>query len=155
MGHLIRRFFGFLQARPPGPAEQANLREHLGEDEAALFWDQQYQDQRHALDVATRVVAARGHDRVAIRAALLHDIGKRHSRLGAVSRSLATVLDAAQLPLPARLAAYRSHGPLGARELAACGCEPLVVEFAGRHPGPAPDGIDPTQWNALLEADNV
>lgn len=131
------------------------VREHLADDEAALFWKQQYQDQRHALEVAARVAAVRGDDRVAIKAALLHDVGKRYSRLGAFSRSLATVLDATGLPLPDRMAAYRAHGSLGARELEACECEPLVVEFAGRHPGPAPVGIDPARWRALLEADDV
>jgi len=131
------------------------VREHLADEQATLFWRQQYQDQRHALEVAARVAAVRGNDRVAIKAALLHDVGKRHSRLGAFARSLATVLDATGLPLPDRMAAYRAHGPLGARELAACECEPLVVEFAGRHPGPAPAGIDPARWRVLLEADDV
>ena len=31
------------------------VREHLADDEATLFWRQQYQDQRHALEVAARV----------------------------------------------------------------------------------------------------
>lgn len=135
--------------------EQARLHEVLSDAEASLYWDQQYQDQRHALEVADRVAVASPDDSVVLRAALLHDVGKRHSRLGAVSRSLATVLAVADLPMPTRFSAYRAHGALGADELAAIACEPLVVEFARRHPGPAPDGIDRGLWKALLEADNV
>jgi putative nucleotidyltransferase with HDIG domain len=155
LGHLIRRFFGFLRARPPRPGEQALLHEVLSNAEAVLYWDQQYQDQRHALEVAGRVTTATADDSVVLRAALLHDVGKRHSRLGAVSRSLATVLAAADLPMPTRFSAYRAHGALGADELAAIGCEPLVVEFARRHPGPAPEGVDRGLWKALLDADNA
>ena len=154
-GHLVRRFFGFVSARPPGPADQALLREYLTGEEALLFWAQQYQDQRHALHGAARVSTVRSGDRTAFRAALLHDVGKRHSRLGAVGRSVATVLDTAGIPLSGRLAHYRAHGPLGARELAALGCEPMVVAFAEHHPGSPPEGLDPEQWSALLAADEV
>ena len=154
-GHLIRRFCGFLVARPLGPGEQASVHELLTATEATLFWDQQHQDQRHALEVAERVGAASGDDRAALRAALLHDVGKRHSRLGAVSRALATLLDAAGLPMPARFTAYRAHGPLGARELAGIGCEALVVQFARWHPGPAPAGVEAGRWETLVDADNV
>lgn len=155
IGHLIRRFFGFLRARPPTPGEQALLAELLSDAEASLYWEQQYQDQRHSLEVASRVAAMLEADPAVLRAALLHDVGKRRSRLGAVSRSLATVLGSAGLPMPERFVAYRAHGALGARELAEIGCEPLVVEFARWHPGRAPDGIDPNAWDALVDADNV
>lgn len=51
-----------------------------------MFFDQQMQDQRHALAVARRVLQHRAGDREAARAALLHDVGKIGIHMGAVSR---------------------------------------------------------------------
>ncbi len=86
-------------------------------------------------------------------AALLHDVGKRHARLGAIGRSIATVFDAVGIPLTTPMSRYRSHGSIGAAELSAAGFDGLVVSFAANHPGPAPEGIDEDRWAALLEAD--
>ena len=122
--------------------------------EAELFWQQSRPDQRHALIVARRVLRRRPGDRVAGAAALLHDIGKRSVNLGAVRRSIATVLGRGKLPMTAAHRAYRDHGPRGAIDLEDAGCGVLVVEFARCHPGPPPDGIDPDQWRALLAADH-
>lgn len=151
--HLAQRFFGFLTARPLTPGEQELVRSYLGAGNIELFWDQRSADQRHAIEVAQRVVASLPGDAPAIRAALLHDVGKRAGDLGAVTRSIATVLDGFHLPLTARMRSYRDHGTIGAEELAAAGCEPLVVDFARLHPGPPPQGEDPDRWQVLLDAD--
>ena len=84
---------------------------------------------------------------------LLHDVGKRASRTGAVSRSIGTLFDSMGFPITSRMGAYRRHGSIGADELAGLGCDPLAVAFARHHPGPAPDGVDPTRWSVLLDAD--
>lgn len=118
--------------------------------EARLFFDQDPADQRHAYEVARRV-ERRGD--VAVRAALLHDVGKRHAGIGAVRRSLATLMDLAGLPLPARWRAYRDHGRRGAEELERAGADALSVAFARHHPSGPPPGVDTTTWRALLEAD--
>lgn len=131
------------------------MRALLTAEEAGLFWRQQESDQRHALAVARWVLRLRPGDRVAGKAALLHDVGKRHSRLGPAARSLATVLDVLGLRMPRRWRMYRRHGPLGAADLEGLGCESIVVLFAAHHPGPAPAGVDEERWNALLQADDV
>lgn len=118
-----------------------------------MFWSQALPDQRHAYDVAIRVASTLPGDDEAVVAALLHDVGKRASAPGAVRRSLATMFDRLGLPLTANMDRYRTHGPIGADDLAAAGFDGVVVAFARHHPGPAPDGFDETRWRALLEAD--
>ncbi len=153
--HLVRRFFGFLTATPPSPTEQRLVHDHLTPDEARAFWEQRPEDQRHAIDVARRVALAAGDDRELIRAALLHDVGKAAAPIGAVRRSLATVLDVIGLPLPPAMATYRDHGRLGAERLRAVGADGIVVAFASHHPGPPPTGSDPDRWAILLAADRT
>lgn len=127
----------------------------LTQDEAVLFWRQHPADQRHALEVARRAWQLRPGSRLLARAGLLHDIGKSDVNLGAIGRSLATVLDALHVPLPDRMARYRAHGELGAVTLEAAGVEDLIVAFARVHPDPAPAGFDQADWAALLEADHT
>jgi len=92
--HLAGRFFGHLGAGAPGPADQQYVHDHLTPSCAAVFWTQSPADQEHAVTVARRVEAEIGDDPATIEAALLHDIGKRDVRIGAIGRSIATVLDA-------------------------------------------------------------
>jgi putative nucleotidyltransferase with HDIG domain len=153
--HLIRRFFGFLTARPLGPREQAEVAALLSPAEAELFWSQHPADQRHAIDVARRALRSRPGARTLARAGLLHDIGKSEVELGAIGRSLATVGDAAGIRLRGRFGRYRRHGELGAAVLESAGVEPLIVAFAREHPGPAPEGFDRADWAVLLDADHT
>jgi len=123
--------------------------------EAELFWSQHPADQRHAIEVAHRALRARPGSRTLARAGLLHDVGKSGVNLGAIGRSVATVLDASGIRLRGRFARYRRHGELGAEVLESAGVEPLIVAFAREHPGPAPDGLDSADWTVLLDADNT
>ncbi|HJU50696.1 MAG TPA: hypothetical protein VJ815_00045, partial [Acidimicrobiia bacterium] len=81
-------------------------------------------------------MAARLPDRrELIRAALLHDLGKRHSGLGVFGRSVVTGLAKVGLRRlvdrkGGRAHLYLRHGNLAADELADLGAEPLVVAFA-------------------------
>lgn len=85
---------------------------------------------------------------------MLHDVGKSVIRISAFGRTIATLLDLAGLPMPARYRKYRDHGPIGGEALASRGAEPLVVDFALRHPAPAPVGTDAAHWEMLLAADD-
>jgi hypothetical protein len=152
-GHLVGRFFGHVRAEPPGPEDQAFVRDHLDGVCAGLFWSQAFPDQRHAVDVARRVLAALPDDPGAVEAALLHDIGKLQANIGAVSRSIATVLDSVGMPMTTRMRSYRDHGRRGAVALEEAGCGPLAVAFARHHPGPAPAGTDSARWKVLIDAD--
>ena len=152
-GHLVRRFFGFLGAAPLRPAEQAWVASLLRPAEWALFWGQAAADQRHAFACAraARDVLPERDDLA--RAALLHDVGKRHAGLGALRRSLATTLSFLRLPARGRLAAYLAHAAAGAADLAAAGAEPVVVDFARHHHGPRPPGLPAADWDVLCRAD--
>ncbi len=152
--HLVRRFFGFVLARPLTPREQSEAASLLTGAEAELFFRQQYQDQRHALVVARRVLRQRPGDKEIAAAALLHDVGKVGIGLGAVQRSIATVADGLRIRLRGRYEQYRRHGPIGADQLAEVGASELSVSFARLHPGPVPAGLDEDRWQVLLYADH-
>ncbi len=128
--HLATRFFDVLLSRPLGPAEQDWVNGILRDREASLFWAQQIADQRHAHRVATRALSGLGANRDALAAALLHDVGKRHSRLGPIGRSLATVAGRLHLPMPGAWRLYLDHGRLGAADLRDVGAPSLAVAFA-------------------------
>jgi len=154
LGHLSRRFFQVIRAKPPTPGEQVTVSRLLEPAEAGLFWAQAPNDQRHAIETMQRL-SATVDDPVALRAALLHDVGKADPYLGPFGRVFATVCDALGLRLNGRYLAYRRHGASGAALLEAVGAPGLVVDFARRHPEEDPGGYDPAVWRALLVADEV
>lgn len=135
------------------PSEQQRVHDRLDSVAAELFWAQGAADQRHAFDVAIGVDTVLPGDDETFVAALLHDVGKRHTGLGALRRSIATVLDGAGLPMTTPMRRYRLHGPIGAAELSAAGFDGIIVAFAAHHPDPAPEGIDEERWRVLLAAD--
>jgi len=149
--HLVRRFFGFLTARPLAPTEQTTIHVSLPSPLALLFFSQRPEDQRHALDVCSRV----GNDPALVQAALLHDVGKIDSDLGVIGRSLATMWLGTSLPIWGRWQAYIDHGRVGANILEAHGADELAVAFTRYHPGLAPVGIDPVEWRRLSAADDA
>ena len=90
-----------------------------------------------------------------MRAALFHDLGKRHARLGIVGRSVAGACRALGLPTRGRVRGYLEHGPIGARELERFGASDLVVDFARHHhDGRRPAGIPQETWALLQLADD-
>lgn len=151
MFHLVKRFFGHLTAKPLDAVEYGDVEAVLPADLLRLFDSMPPADQRHSFTVWERV-NRREH---LTQAALLHDVGKSNGPGGAFHRSLATVAIRLHLPLPDGWKTYRDHGSLGADMLRRVGAEPLAVEFAEFHPGRVPDGTDPDDWQALVDADNV
>lgn len=153
LSHLTRRFFDVLRARPLIASEQNAVRNWLSEGERASFFAQPKVDQRHGYHAALTVIASGAEDRTLIRAALLHDIGKRHARLGVIGRVVASLLVLCGVPLRGRLLAYRVHGEIGAVELELIGAEPVVIDFARHHHRSRPVTIDATTWDLLQSAD--
>jgi putative nucleotidyltransferase with HDIG domain len=142
-----------LRARSLLESEQNAVRRWLSEPACSLFFAQAPADQRHGYTAARTVLASGSDDEATIRAALLHDVGKRHARLGVVGRVLASVLILLHLPLPGRLGVYRDHGEIAAGELEAIGAEQLVVDFARHHHRGRPSTIDVSTWGLLQKAD--
>jgi hypothetical protein len=120
---------------------------------AALFWDQPIVDQRHAIDAAHLVLEHLPGNAAAARAALLHDIGKRHARLGIPGRILATLLALLHLPAPGRLGVYLDHARLGAEDLVESGAGELEVAYARHQDDDRPEAISPAVWRVLKLAD--
>jgi putative nucleotidyltransferase with HDIG domain len=153
LSHLTRRFFDVLRARPLTAEEHSAVRELLNDEERTIFFAQADVDQRHGYAAALIVGESDVVERSVIRAGLLHDVGKRHARLGLIGRVLTSLLILCHVPLRGRLLAYRDHGEVGARELEASGAEPLVVDFARHHHHSRPVTIDAKTWELLLRAD--
>lgn len=118
-----------------------------------LFFAQPPADQRHGYGAAMAVLDSGIADHDVVMAALLHDVGKRHSRLGLFGRALASVLIRLGAPLPRRVGAYRDHGAIGAGELSRASAPALAVDFAMHHHGPRPETIQHDIWAVLVKAD--
>jgi len=151
--HLVRRFFGSLRARRPVPEDQLVVAGLLTPAEAALFWAQPVADQSHGVASFRAVIRDQPSRRDLGRAALLHDVGKRHAGLGTMGRSIASALAFAHIAVSGRYAAYLDHGSLGAADLRHAGSDPLSIGFAADHHGARPDRIDPDDWAILVAAD--
>ena len=152
LGHLTRRFFDVLFATPLDSSERAAIEGWLDSGQAWAFFSQSDPDQRHGYHAALVTIAA-GADLDVIRAALLHDVGKRHARLGVLARSVASVAIRLGLPLTTRWRLYRDHGEVAATELAGLGCDGLIVDFARDHHGERPSGVPISTWDLLQLAD--
>lgn len=120
-----------------------------------MYWDQPRADQRHGLSAARWMRSAQPNRADLARAALLHDVGKRRSRLGPMGRSLATILGRLGIAGPTRFADYLDHGRIAARELGRAGAEPLVVAFALHHHRDRPEEISREDWRLLQAADRA
>lgn len=154
LGHLAARLADVVLSRRLTPLEQAEVAAYLRTStERAMFWGQPTADQRHGLQAARSVGAARPDRSDLIRAALLHDAGKRHARLGPLRRSWAVLRTATGMKPTSRLSSYLDHSKLGADELEEAGAEPLIVAYTLHHHGERPGSISLEDWEVLVTAD--
>ena len=151
--HLAGRWWEVVRSASLTAEERAWVESRLTVREWEAFCEQTVADQRHGFAAGRQVEEALDDHPGAVRAALLHDIGKRHARLGSVGRVLVSVAIRMRLPLWNRARIYRDHGLIGARELSEWGAEPLVVEFARAHHTSRPPSIDPQVWQVLCKSD--
>ncbi|HEU4320871.1 MAG TPA: hypothetical protein VFS66_12400 [Acidimicrobiia bacterium] len=142
-----------MTARALTSSEREAVSNWLKPGLAEAFFAQSEADQRHGYHAALSVVASGVSTDEVIVAALVHDIAKRHARLGAVGRSVASVCILLGLPLTERMRMYRDHGIIGARELGALGAPSLAIDFALHHHRTRPPTIEPSTWETLVEAD--
>jgi putative nucleotidyltransferase with HDIG domain len=153
-GHLVRRFFTSLAPGGPGPADAAWVRSLLSPSEQGLWERMSGPDQRHAAAVARRVDGAGVHDRPALVAALLHDVGKVESGLSTLERVPATLSRPwrSASPVPDRWRRYYDHPSIGARLLDQAGSDPLVVTWAAEHHLPSDRWTVPPALGQVLKA---
>lgn len=152
--HLTGRFFGSIKSKPLNQAEVAQLQQMLSTPEIELFIAQPDVDQRHGY-AAARFVENQQGGGILIRAAALHDIGKRHAGLGVSGRVLASILIKLGVRVGGRVATYRNHGALAAKELEAIGSHEKIVTYARHHHGKRPDWFTHTEWDLLSLADDI
>ena len=153
LGHLARRFFSFATALPLTSQELDNARIRLGSDELSdLFFAQPVADQRHGYDASTWL-EARESPSWMVQAGMLHDIGKRHARMGRWGRATTTALSWVRVVPRGRMSIYTAHGLIGAEELAARGVDARIVAYTAHHHDRRPAELTGAEWNQLDEAD--
>jgi len=152
-GHLATRFFDYLRATPLADEDKDTVMSILTAEEAQMFFDQSQKDQAHGFDAALVVLESGRSTEEILRAALLHDVGKRNAGLGVLGRVVASVLIKLGLPLTKRFKLYRDHGLVGAADLEAAGSPSLVVEFARAHHSSRPSVLSEEDWALLQSAD--
>lgn len=130
------------------------MRSLLGPVLERPFFEQTPVDQRHGLEAARYVGSAGVDDPSAVVAALLHDVGKRHARLGVPGRVLASLLIKTRLPMSPSFRVYRDHGRIASEELRGLGAPDLAIDFAAHHHGSRPETIDTTTWEILIASDS-
>ena len=153
--HLATRFFSVVLSSGLEPAEVEEIRQWTSPIEGGIFFAQPKYDQRHGLEAARHVSMRQPLRRDLIRAALLHDIGKRRAGLGPIERSFVSAYTKLGGVAKGRWRSYMEHGPNGSTELGDLGAEAVVVAFARHHHGSRPDSISEEDWNLLQAADGA
>jgi putative nucleotidyltransferase with HDIG domain len=153
--HLAARLLDVLTSQPLTAAEKAEVSDWLRPAELKAFFDQSVADQRHGLSCARFVAGRQPNREDLIRSALLHDLGKRHARLGPIGRSVVTAWSKLGGRTKGRANVYIEHGEAGAQELEAVGTEALVCAFARHHHEERPPSIAVADWELLQQADRA
>ncbi len=156
----IRQFLAAIRAQV-GEDEVAVLEQYLDPPQRDLFRRMSPIDQRHCLDVFNTLLQWGYSDPDLLRAALVHDVGKRGIHLW--HRVAGVLLEAFWPTLLERLAVnrpqswlygfyiYRHHTDLGAELAKRSGCSPSVVELIRGHHTPSEN----ERAQALWEADRI
>lgn len=170
----VRKGLMFLRRSPALTAEdRALIQQRLTEAERDLFYRMEPADQAHSVRVTRLCMEALAahpqvDERVMVKAALLHDVGKIGADLGLVFRTLwvfghalmPSVLDrvaargASAPPGSLRRKMYDQlfHAAIGARMLAQVGTEPEVLHWIALT-GEERRPDDPVEKQLLLAAD--
>ena len=156
----IRQFLVAVRARVSDD-EMAVLERYLAPSQRDLFRAMPPIDQRHCLNVFNVLLQQSHSDPDLLRAALLHDVGKRGIRLW--HRVAGVLLEAFWPALLEKLAVnrpqswlygfyiYRYHADLSAKLAERSGCSPSVVELIKGHHTPSEN----EHVKALREADRL
>ena len=163
--HLVRRFLGSL--RPGGPSTRDGrwVESVLSAEEHALWLRMSGPDRRHSTQVARSVQRSLADDAPTevLAAALLHDVGKIHSRLRTFGRVVATltiktagreeVESWTQVGgLHRRIALYQNHPAIGGDDLELAGSHPLTTAWTREHHRDSSEWTVPLKYATVLDA---
>jgi hypothetical protein len=134
--HLVKRFVTSLNRRDLSQFEIDSVRVVLTLREFELWSQMSLPDKRHSLVVRKRFLGLMPNaETAAVRASLLHDVGKTKSNLGVFSRVFATIVGSRG----ERFSQYHDHEALGAQMLREIGSEEttfrLVAGSIDEHQG--------------------
>lgn len=139
--HRLKQVVAFFDSRPLAAGDLRLVERYLAPPERALFLRLRRSDQRHSVAVARHLAAEAQlslRERwIAIRAALLHDVGKDPRGATLPVRVANTLFPALPGWLPQSLrrsvVELRHHGERGAALLRRAGTDPAVVALVRRH----------------------
>jgi len=124
IAHLTKRFVLSLAPSQVHEIERQWVHSMLTPNEFDLWNKMMAQDRKHSVLVARRFEKERPTStQQEIAGALLHDVGKSASRLGTLTRVLATIVG----PRTARLRQYHEHEAIGAAMLQSIGSDEITV----------------------------
>jgi hypothetical protein len=156
----VRQFLVAVRARV-NDDEMTILEQYLAPSQRELFREMSPIDQRHCLDVFNNLLRQGHSDPDLLRAALLHDVGKRG--IGLWHRVAGVLLEAFWPVLLEKLSVnrpqswlygfyiYQHHAGLSAELAGRSGCSLSVVELIRGHHTPSENG----QAKALCDADRL
>ncbi len=118
--HLAKRFVGALDQRKISQHEIKSVRDALSSREFELWSTMPLIDKKHSVVVMRRFVDRLPNAEVAaVRASLLHDVGKTKANLGVAMRVLATVAGSRGV----RFSLYHDHEAIGGQMLRQIGSD--------------------------------
>ncbi|MEO8694363.1 MAG: HD domain-containing protein [Acidimicrobiales bacterium] len=163
--HLARRFFGSLRPGGPSAPDAQFVQSVLSSEEHALWQRMSGPDRRHSAQVARAVQHTLGDaaPTEVLAAALLHDVGKIHSRLRTFGRVVATLTiktagrdEVASWVhvggLHRRIALYQNHPDIGGDDLELAGSHPLTTAWTREHHRNAEEWSIPHEYATVLDA---
>ena len=124
--HLVKRFATSLDRRDLSQFEIDSARAVLTPREFELWSQMSLSDKKHSLTVHRRFSDLMPNAEIAaVRASLLHDVGKTKSNLGVLSRVVATIIGSKGK----RFSQYHDHEALGAQMLREIGSEETTCQL--------------------------
>ena len=151
ISHLVKRFVSALDQREISQHEIKSVRDALSSREFELWSTMPLIDKKHSVVVMQRFLKVMPDaESLAVRASLLHDVGKIKSNLSVVTRVVATVVGSRG----ARFSLYHDHEAIGAQMLREIGSEEMTCRLVSGAIG-KDEGLLSKYIVALRSADDI